>query len=142
MWDLTIHPLSDPAFSLTHFPVGTQRPCWHNVQCPPPFGAQHPLWHTAWCDTICNSPIPLLVDVVLFGFSLSGFPSKFLKRVTRERFSHPYKECSVLLSNRCDISHLCSIFASTNVCKYSSMTFMMHLTKILYDTKATLKLKL
>ena len=54
---------------------------------PPPFGAQR-----AWCppplvlssavsssDTICNSPSPPLVDIVLFGLSLSDFPSRFFK---------------------------------------------------------------
>ena len=30
---------------------------------------------------ICNGSAPLLADIVLFGFSLSGFPLKFLKRV-------------------------------------------------------------
>ena len=32
-------------------------------------------------ETSCDTPSPLLVDIVLFGLSLSGFPSKFLKPI-------------------------------------------------------------
>ena len=32
-------------------------------------------------DTICNDPSPPLADIVLYGLSLSGFPSRFLKRI-------------------------------------------------------------
>ena len=47
-------------------------------------------------DRICNISTLSLVDIVLFGFSLSGFSSRFLKRV--------YKECFVPVSNWCGIS--------------------------------------
>ena len=61
------------------------------------------LAHRPMCgsDTICNDPSPSLANIVLFGLSLSGFPSRFLNVSTRERFPHPYKEC---LPNRCGIS--------------------------------------
>ena len=52
-----------------------------------------------------NNLSPPLVDTVLFGLSLSGFPSKFLNASARERLPHPYKECFVLLPNRCGILH-------------------------------------
>ena len=32
-------------------------------------------------DTLCNGPSPLRTNIVLFGLFLSGFPSRFLKRV-------------------------------------------------------------
>ena len=58
-------------------------------------------------DTICNCPNPSLIDIFTpFGLSLSSFPSRFLKRSTRKKFSHSYKECFILLSNRCWISHI------------------------------------
>ena len=45
-------------------------------------------------DTICNSPDPPIVDIVLFGFSFSDFLSSFLKPFPKKRFSHPYKGVS------------------------------------------------
>ena len=56
MWDLTIHPLGGLVSSLAHSPMSGS-------------------------DTICNSPSPPLADIVLFRFSLLGFPSKFLEHV-------------------------------------------------------------
>ena len=61
---------------------------------------------------------PPLEDIVLFRLFPSGFPSRFLKPSTRERFPHPYKECFVLLPNRCAISQstppsMPSVLAST-----------------------------
>ena len=71
MWDLTIHPSWGPTSSLAHRPISGS-------------------------DTICNRQIPPLAYIVLFGFPLLDFPSKF---------PHPYyKECFVPLSNRCGIS--------------------------------------
>ena len=55
-------------------------------------------------DIICNGPSPPLVDIVLFGLSLSDLPLSFQNAFVRKRFSHPYKGCFVLLSNRCGIS--------------------------------------
>ena len=50
---------------------------------------------------LCNGSSTPLADIVLFGFSLSGFPSRFLTVSVGERFSHPYKGCFVLLLNKC-----------------------------------------
>ena len=46
---------------------------------PPPWGPTSSLAHHLVSDsnTNCNSPNPRLADIVLFGFSLSSFPSKF-----------------------------------------------------------------
>ena len=87
MWDLTIHPLRSLASSLAHRSVST------------PFGASNVCF-----GTICNSSSLPLADMVIFGFFLSGFPSKVYNASAGERFSHPYKKCFVLLSNRCGIS--------------------------------------
>ena len=58
-------------------------------------------------DTICNAPSPPLADIVLFGLSLSSFPSRFFKifktRLIGRGFHTLYKECFVLLSNQCRI---------------------------------------
>ena len=75
---------------------------------------------------MCKSPSPPLADIVLFGLYLSGFPSRFLKHVW-EWFPHPYKECFILLSNRCGISQFtplgpasslahCSVSGSDTIC--------------------------
>ena len=40
-------------------------------------------------QTVCNSPRPPLADIVLFELSLSGFPSRFLKRVYKGEISTP-----------------------------------------------------
>ena len=40
-------------------------------------------------DTICNIPNSPLADIVLFELFLSGFPSRFLKRVCQEEVSTP-----------------------------------------------------
>ena len=64
-------------------PFKAQHPCWHTAQCPPPSGLSVPLVHCpmSGSNTNFNNPSPPLVDIVLFEFSLSAFPSKFLKRV-------------------------------------------------------------
>ena len=54
MWDLPIHPLRGSAFSLAQRVLSSS-------------------------DTICNSPNPPLLDIVLFELSLSGFLSRFFK---------------------------------------------------------------
>ena len=54
-------------------------------------------------DTICNGPGPLLANIVLYGLSLSDFPSRLWNMSARERFSHLYKRCFVLLPNQCEI---------------------------------------
>ena len=51
-----VHPLWGSTFSMTHHPVSGS-------------------------DIIFNGPSSLLVDIVLFEFSLSSFSSRFLKRV-------------------------------------------------------------
>ena len=64
-----------------------------------------------------NGLSPPLTDIVLSGFSLLSFPSKFLKWIFPfgfplkiflnaygEKFPHPYKKCFVSLSNRFGIS--------------------------------------
>ena len=61
----------------------------------------HPMSNS---DTICNGLSLPLVDIVLFGLTLSGFPSKFLK-CAWESFPHSYKGYFVLLPNGCGISH-------------------------------------
>ena len=119
MWDLTIHSLQGLASSLALVPFSNR--C--GTLDPPPFRgpmslqAYHLVSTSLWglasslahcpvssSNTICNIPSPPLTDIILFGFSLSGFPSKFLKRVPWERFPHPYKKCFVLLPNKCGIS--------------------------------------
>ena len=56
MWYLTIHPLGGPMSLLAHRPVSNS-------------------------DIICNSLSPPLADIILFGLSLPGFLSRFLKHV-------------------------------------------------------------
>ena len=52
-----------------------------------------------------------LADIVLFRLSLSGFPSRILKRSARERFPYPYKECLVLSPDRGGLRvFICSAF--------------------------------
>ena len=53
---------------------------------------------------LCNSLSTPLADIVLYGFFLSDFSSRFSKCIRWEMFPHPYKECFVLLFNRCGIS--------------------------------------
>ena len=83
--------LLGPASLLTHHLVST-----------PLQGLASSLTHRLVSDSdiICNS----IADIVLFVFFLSSFLSRFLKRSTRERFSHPYKECFVFTSNWYEIS--------------------------------------
>ena len=108
MWDLTIHRVSSLALvsfsnrcgTLQSTPVGDQCPYWHTTSCPTPSLVHRPVSNS---DTICNSPSPLLGDIVLIEFSLSTSPRRFFK-CARERLPHLYKECSVLLFNRCGIS--------------------------------------
>ena len=92
MWDLTIYlpsvlwvlvalvPFPNPP------PFGAQHPCWHIASCQPPvWGLASLLAHrpVSGSDTICNGPNSPLADIVLFGSSLSGFPSRFLKHVCK-----------------------------------------------------------
>ena len=64
-------------------PLRSQRPYWHTASCLPLRGTTSSLAHCPvfGSDTICNGLGPLLADIVLFGLSFSGFPSRFLKRV-------------------------------------------------------------
>ena len=58
MWDLTIHPSWGPASLLAHYPVSAS-------------------------DTICNSPSPLLSNIIRFGpyhFQSHGFKMRLLGR--------------------------------------------------------------
>ena len=66
MWDRSqIHPLWGPASLLAHSLVSTPlRRTAKRLAHRPVSGS----------DTICNGPDPPLVDIVLFGLSLSGFP--------------------------------------------------------------------
>ena len=68
MWDPPIHPLRSPTFLLAHRLVSI--PLW---------GSASSLTYRLvfGSDNICNSPSPSLADIVLFGLSLSGFPSRF-----------------------------------------------------------------
>ena len=90
-------------------PFGTQRLCCHSFPSPidvgPPFLPPiHPIWGQRLCwhtarvhhssrlsllaahrsvsayDTICNSPNPPLIDIVLFGLSLKVFKMHMLGR--------------------------------------------------------------
>ena len=51
-------------------------------------------------NTICNDPNPPLANIVLFGLSLSGFPSRLENASIRGRFSHSYKWWFVFLPNQ------------------------------------------
>ena len=85
-------------------PFGAQRPYWHIASCLLPlgnskkadtsFGGTSPsvysLWGTArrlahrlvsGSDTIFNTPNSPLADIVLFGFSLFGYPQGFKTRL-------------------------------------------------------------
>ena len=97
MWDLIIHLLLRPASSLAHRSVSST-------------------------NTICNSPTSQLVDIVLLGLSLLGFPSRFKNASTRERFPHPYKECFVSLSNRCGISQSTPLRGPTSSLAHRSVS--------------------
>ena len=104
MWDITIHLPSD---------FRAQHPRWHSFISPIDVGPYqiHPpsrrnvltgtpprvyslrgitslLAHrsVSGSDTICNATGPLLVDIVLFRLSLSGFPSRLYNASDRERF--------------------------------------------------------
>ena len=124
MWDHPIHTPSRPSvlwYTALCLPLQSSASsryiAWYvGPPNPHPFEAQRPLVHclvsapskfsffTVHClvsgpDAICNSLSPLLVDIVLFALFLSGFPSRFLKRI-KERFLY------FVLLNRCGISHL------------------------------------
>ena len=73
MWDPPIHPpFQGPTSLLAHRLVSTPLRRSSSSQ------AHHPMSSS---DIICNSPSPQITDIVLFGLSLSSFPSMFLKRV-------------------------------------------------------------
>ena len=80
MWDSPIHPFQGIASLLAHHLMST-----------PLRGSTSSLAHRpmSGIDTICNGPNPPLTDVVLFGLSLSGFPSSILKRVCWREVSTP-----------------------------------------------------
>ena len=78
-----VHPLRSSASLLTHLLMSG-----FDVIC-------HLLM--SGFDTICNAPSLPLADIILFGFSLLGFPSRFLKPLSRMLRSPPY---------RCGISQL------------------------------------
>ena len=73
-------PLQDPASSLALVPLFNR--CrisqFTPLQGPASKLAHHPV---SGSYTICNGSSSPLADIVFFGFSLSGFPSWFLKRV-------------------------------------------------------------
>ena len=52
-------------------------------------------------DTICNSPSPPLADIVLFGLSLLGFPTRFKTRLLGRDFHTLIK--NVLFSSPTDV---------------------------------------
>ena len=86
-------PLRGPTSSLALFPSSNRcgtapksTPLWapasllaHRLVSTPLRGTARRLAHRpmSGSDTICNGPDPPLADNVLFGLSLSGFPSKF-----------------------------------------------------------------
>ena len=128
MWDLTIHPHRGPASSLALRLVSI------SLWCSASLLAHCPIFGS---DTICNSSSSWLSNIVLFGLSLNVFKTHLLRRGfhtliknvsfssptdveshnpppfeaqrPRERFPHPYKECFVLLPNRCGISQSTSL---------------------------------
>ena len=66
MWDLTIHPPSEPSVF-----VGTL-PSVH------PLGAQRPRWHTARCLVLIpHNSSPPLADIVLFEVLFWASPQNF-----------------------------------------------------------------
>ena len=76
IWNLPIHPLLGQRPRWDSFPslinVGSHNPPLRGPTCSL---THHPV---SGSDTICNSPSPPLAYIVLFGFFLSGFPSRFL----------------------------------------------------------------
>ena len=98
MWDLQSIPLWGPASLLAHCLVST-----------PLRGSASSLTHrlVSGFDPIYNSPSPPLVDIILFGLSLSGFPSRFLKTRLLGRDFH------TLIKNA-------SFFSPTNVGSHTS----------------------
>ena len=85
-------PLGGPASLLAHHLVST--PLWGSASSL----AHHPMSNSS---TILQQPEPTASRYWPLWIFL---PSRFLKRA-RERFPHPYKECFVLLPNRCGISY-------------------------------------
>ena len=87
------HPLQGPVSLLAHRLVST-----------PLRGSDSSLAHhpVSSSDTICNKPKPTSSKYCPFWAFPFGLPFNVFK--TRERFPHPYKECFVLLPNRCGIS--------------------------------------
>ena len=93
-WDITIHPPSGPSVlggTLSFLPSMSDsppiHPLWgpasllaHRIVStpPPPWKTTRRLAHrpVSDSDTICNGSDPPLADIVLFGLSLSGFPSR------------------------------------------------------------------
>ena len=115
-WDITIHLHSRPASSLALF-LSSNR-CGTATKSTPLRGPTSLLAHrfvstflrwtarklahrpVSGSDTICNGPDPPLANIVLFGLSLSGFPSRHENASAREKFLHPYKWWFVLVPNQ------------------------------------------
>ena len=96
MWDLTIHPPSEPSVlaGTRSLLQSTWDPLIYPLSGPsilagtppcvyPHRGSTSSLAHrlVSDSDTIWYSPNPPLPHIILFGLSLSGFPSRFLKCV-------------------------------------------------------------
>ena len=79
MWDPPIHPLRGPTSLLPHRLVSPLRGSTSLL-------AHHPVFDS---NTICNDPSLLLADIIFFGLSLSGFSSRFLKRICWGEVSIP-----------------------------------------------------
>ena len=102
MWDLTIHPPSRPSVlvgtrsllqSMCNLPIYSPSGPSVLVGTPP---RVHPFWGLASLlahrpvfafDTICNSPSPLLADIVLFGLFFK-LPLKVFKMCLLGRGFH------------------------------------------------------
>ena len=80
MWDITIHDVPSPT-NVGHYnppPLALTSLLAHHLVSTPLWGTAKRLAHRSMfgSDTICNNPNPPLGDIVLFGLSLSGFPSR------------------------------------------------------------------
>ena len=105
MWDSIIYPtftpLQGPAGPLQNPPLsGPSILTGTPPRVYPLQGTASSLAHGPVFLYHLNSPGPLLANIVLF-----GLPLKALKPSARERFSHPYKGCFILLPDQCQISH-------------------------------------
>ena len=93
--------LGSPTFSLAHHPMSNSDTICNSPS--PTFSlAHHPMSNS---DTICNSPSPPLADIVCFDPLCIVVSLTTLNAPTRKRFPHPYNDCFISLSSRCEISH-------------------------------------